>query len=93
MKIDIPLYQKYIFEILLELLDYPKGSLKHKLKDIVNSLLSILISDPRNLNCENIFNILLKLDNRDYMYHIMPVFQRILQNSMSEDGNSHSPPQ
>ncbi len=84
-KIDIIIYQQDILEILKVLLDHPKGSLKHKLKDIVNSLLSILVSDPLNTNSQRIFEILHKLDNKDYMYHIMPVFSRILQNAVDEN--------
>jgi len=60
------------------LLDNPRETLKHKLKDFVNTLLSILQSDPFNSNVENIFKILQKLDNKDYIYHIMPVFTRII---------------
>ena len=42
-------------EILLILLDNPKETLKHKLKDFVNTLLSILQADPFNENVYNIF--------------------------------------
>ena len=91
-KIDNPLYRNDILEIFLVLLKYAKCSLRHKLKDIINSLLSILISEISNKNNEKIFKIIYKLDNENYMYHIMPVFMRIINNALKSINPSLKPP-
>ena len=74
--------QPNIFEILLILLDYPKSSLRHKLKDIICSILSILMENPYTHNADQIFKIIYKLDNEDYTYHIMPVFTELINKAI-----------
>lgn len=74
--------QPNIFEILLILLDYPKSSLRHKLKDIICSILSILMENPLTHNGNQIFKIIYKLDNEDYTFHIMPVFTELINKAI-----------
>lgn len=48
------------------------------MKILLNPIFSILINDPYNSNMKIIFKILYNLDTEDYLYHIFPVFERLL---------------
>jgi FKBP12-rapamycin complex-associated protein len=71
-------YHKELFSICRLLIDY-KMSLRHRFKDIITTLLSMLLTNPTQPYSKDIFELILHLDNHEYLYLITPAFIKLSQ--------------
>ena len=69
-------YQPELFSVCRLLIDY-KMSLRHRFKDIITTLLSMLSANPLIPSCHSIFEIILHLDNQEYLYLITPALSKL----------------
>lgn len=67
-----------LFLICWLLIDF-KMSLWHRFKDIIYTLLNMLLANPSKDYAKNIFNLILLLDNQEYLYLITPQFIKLAQ--------------
>ena len=54
-------------------------------------MLTIILSEPNKMNIFKIFDIIYKLDNEDYLYLIMPVFTKLINNTFNPPSFKEKP--